>query len=195
MVRGAARSLGKLVRLEIIGDNTQVDRDILDRLEAPLLHLLRNAVDYGCEFPDVRRQAGKPAEAVIRLEARHSAGMLQVIVSDDGAGLDTDRVRNVITDRQLTTPAIADKMSDGELLQFLFLPGYPQRCGHRISGLAAGPDVIKNMAKAWGQRARYDSRDSDAFSNAITADSHQPDARCWGKSLVNRMRFRLRDCQ
>ena len=74
----SARSLGKQVRLEIVGEATQVDRDILDKLEAPLGHLLRNAVDHGIESPDERRAAGKPAEGVVRLEARHRAGMLQI---------------------------------------------------------------------------------------------------------------------
>lgn len=149
MVRDLARSLGKQVRLEIIGENTQVDRDILDRLEAPLAHLLRNAVDHGCEFPNERLRAGKEPEAVIRLEARHSAGMLQVIVSDDGTGLDTNRVRNVIADRKLTTPAIADKMNDGELLQFLFLPGFSLKdTVTEISGRGVGLDVVQNMAKS-----------------------------------------------
>lgn len=149
MVRDLARSLGKQVRLEIIGENTQVDRDILDRLEAPLAHLLRNAVDHGCEFPDERLRAGKDPEAVIRLEARHSAGMLQVIVSDDGTGLDTNRVRNVIADRKLTTPALADKMNDGELLQFLFLPGFSLKdTVTEISGRGVGLDVVQNMAKS-----------------------------------------------
>ena len=149
MVRDLARSLGKQVRLEIIGENTQVDRDILDRLEAPLAHLLRNAVDHGCEFPDERQRTGKEREAVVRLEARHSAGMLQVIVSDDGAGLDTSRVRNVISNKKLTTPAIADKMTDGELLQFLFLPGFTLKdTVTEISGRGVGLDIVQNMAKS-----------------------------------------------
>src|ERR1051326_7493785 len=94
MVRDLARSLGKDVRLELIGENTQVDRDILERLETPLAHWLRNAVDHGCESPEQRRAADKPEEAVIRLEARHSAGMLVVTVSDDGAGVDPERVQH-----------------------------------------------------------------------------------------------------
>jgi two-component system, chemotaxis family, sensor histidine kinase and response regulator WspE len=149
MVRDLARSLGKQVRLEIIGENTQVDRDILDRLEAPLAHLLRNAVDHGCEFPDERQRTGKPPEAVIRLEARHSAGMLQVVVSDDGAGLDTDRVRSVISDKKLTTSAIAERMNDGELLQFLFLPGFTLKdTVTEISGRGVGLDIVQNMARS-----------------------------------------------
>ena len=85
----AARSASRC-RLEIVGEATQVDRDILAKLDAPLGHLLRNAVDHGIESPEERRAAGKPAEGVVRLEARHSAGALQIIVSDDGRGVDLE---------------------------------------------------------------------------------------------------------
>ena len=149
MVRDTARSLGKLVRLEIHGETTQVDRDILDRLEAPLTHLLRNAVDHGCEHPEERVQQGKPREATIRLEARHSAGMLQVVVADDGSGLDTRRVRDVIVQRKLTTPAVAEKMTEAELLQFLFLPGFTLKdTVTELSGRGVGLDVVQNMVRA-----------------------------------------------
>ncbi len=149
MVRDLARALGKEVRLEILGESTQVDRDILGRLEAPLAHLLRNAVDHGCEFPDARRRAGKPTEATIRLEARHSAGMLQVIVADDGAGLDLDQLRRAIAERQLTTPAVAEKMNEGELLQFLFLPGFTLRDQvTEFSGRGVGLDIVQTMTRS-----------------------------------------------
>jgi two-component system sensor histidine kinase and response regulator WspE len=149
MVRDLARSLGKQVRLEIHGETTQVDRDILDRLEAPLLHLIRNAVDHGCEMPDERQRQGKPREAVIRLEARHTAGMLQVVVADDGTGLDTRRVRDVIVGRKLTTLNLAERMTESELLQFLFLPGFTLKdTVTEISGRGVGLDVVQNMAKS-----------------------------------------------
>src|SRR5437588_7150528 len=101
MVRDLARSLGKQINLQIIGQDTQVDRDILERLETPLAHLLRNSVDHGCETPEQRARAGKPAEAVIRLEARHSAGMLLLTLADDGPGVQPDRVRQVIVQQKL----------------------------------------------------------------------------------------------
>jgi two-component system sensor histidine kinase and response regulator WspE len=149
MVRDLARSLGKQVRLEIHGETTQVDRDILDRLEAPLAHLIRNAVDHGCEMPDDRARQSKPREATIRLEARHTAGMLQLIVADDGTGLDTRRVRDVIVARKLTTPAVAEKMTESELLQFLFLPGFTLReTVTEISGRGVGLDIVQNMVKS-----------------------------------------------
>ena len=159
MVRDLARALGKKAHLEIIGGSTQVDREILAQLEAPITHLLRNAVDHGCEFPEGRRHAGKPPEAVICLEARHSAGMLQVIVTDDGAGLDLERVRSVIAARKLTTPAVAEKMSDGELLQFLFLPGFTLKdTVTEISGRGVGLDVVQNMARSVRGTVRVTTR-------------------------------------
>ena len=94
MVRDLARSLGRQVKLEIVGGATQVDRDILAKLDAPLGHLLRNAVDHGIEAPEAREAAGKPPEGVVRVEARHSAGALQIIVSDDGRGVDLEKLRD-----------------------------------------------------------------------------------------------------
>jgi len=148
MVRELARALGKQARLEVVGENTQVDRDILERLETPLAHLLRNAVDHGCETPEERCRAGKPPEAVIRLEARHSAGMLQVSVADDGAGLDPQRLRRRLAEKKLTTPVLAEKMQENELLEFLFLPGFTlKETVTEISGRGVGLDVVQNMVK------------------------------------------------
>ena len=121
MVRDLARSLGKNVRLEISGESTPVDRDILERLETPLAHLLRNAVDHGCEDSKERQRAGKSAEAVIHLEARHRAGLLLVTVADDGAGLDPEWLRQVVVRKKLAMPSVAQKLSELELLEFLFL--------------------------------------------------------------------------
>jgi two-component system sensor histidine kinase and response regulator WspE len=149
MVRDLARALGKDVRLELIGEHTQVDRDILERLETPLAHLLRNAVDHGCESPEQRRAAGKPAEAVVRLEARHSAGMLVVTVSDDGAGVDPERVRQTVVKKKLVMASMAEKLSEAELLEFLFLPGFTLKDKvTEISGRGVGLDIVQNMVKS-----------------------------------------------
>jgi two-component system sensor histidine kinase and response regulator WspE len=151
MVRDLARLLGKEVRLEITGESTQVDRDILERIETPLGHLLRNAVDHGCEPPDERRHAGKPAECVIRLEARHSAGMLVVTVADDGAGVPLERLRQAVVRKHLTIPAVADKLSEPELLEFLFLPGFTlKETVTEISGRGVGLDAVQNMVTSAG---------------------------------------------
>ena len=149
MVRDLARSLGKEVRLEITGENTPVDRDILDRLETPLAHLLRNAVDHGCESGEERARCGKPPEASIRLDARHTAGTLLVTIADDGAGIQPERLRDAIVQKRLATPAVAQKLADSELLQFLFLPGFTLKDNiTEISGRGVGLDVVQNMVKS-----------------------------------------------
>ncbi len=91
MVRDVARELGKNIEFTILGEETLVDRDILDRIEAPLNHLIRNAIDHGIEFPQQRLEAGKSETALISLEARHNAGMLSIMVRDDGCGIDSEK--------------------------------------------------------------------------------------------------------
>ena len=148
MVRDVARSLGKEVRLDIIGEATQLDRDILGKLDAPLGHLLRNAVDHGLESPDERRAAGKPPEGVVRLEARHIAGALHVSISDDGRGVDVDTLRRTIVERNLINAQAAAALSEDELLQFLFLPGFSMKGAvTEISGRGVGLDVVQDMVK------------------------------------------------
>ena len=123
-------SSGKRVRLEIEGRDVLVDRDILERLEAPLNHLLRNALDHGVEAPEERAAAGKPPEGRVRLEARHRGGMLEVEVSDDGRGVDLAVLRRAVVERGLISADIAkDPDRAAELLEFLFLPGFSTQAG------------------------------------------------------------------
>jgi two-component system sensor histidine kinase and response regulator WspE len=149
LVRDLARELGKQARFEIAGETTGVDRDILDRLEAPLNHLIRNALDHGIETPDVRHAAGKTPTGTIRLEARHRAGMLQIVLSDDGHGVDVERVRTKVVERGLTTPAMAGQLTELELLDFLFLPGFSTKSQTtQVSGRGIGLDVVQSMVHA-----------------------------------------------
>ena len=148
MVRDVAQTLGRQVKLEIIGGSTQVDRDILARLEAPLGHLLRNAIDHGVEPPAVRVAAGKPPEGTIKLEARHSAGALQIIVSDDGHGVDLEKLRVAVVARNLTTRESVGVLSETELLEFLFLPGFTMKdTVTDLSGRGVGLDAVQDMVK------------------------------------------------
>ena len=148
LVRDVAHTLGKQVRLEIVGDATQVDRDVLAKLDAPLGHLLRNAIDHGIESPAERRAAGKLVEGVIRLEARHSAGALHVTITDDGAGVDLQKIRDAVIRRRLLNPEAAAKLSEAELLDFLFLPGFTMKTTVTdISGRGVGLDVVQDMVK------------------------------------------------
>lgn len=148
MVRDLGRTLGKQIRLEIEGEKTQVDRDVLEKLEAPLTHLLRNAVDHGIESPEQRLLAGKPGEGVIRLHVSHQAGLLVLELSDDGAGVDLERLRQIIVERQLSTAATAAQLSEEELLSFLFLPGFSLRdTVTELSGRGVGLDAVQHMVR------------------------------------------------
>lgn len=148
MVRDVANALEKSVRLDISGSTTQIDRDILEKLEAPIGHLLRNAVDHGIESPHQRLALGKSEQGVIKLEARHSAGMLLVNVSDDGAGIDLDKLRRTIVQRNLSNEETAQQLSEAELLEFLLLPSFSLRdTVTSISGRGVGLDVVADMLK------------------------------------------------
>ncbi|WP_296271594.1 hybrid sensor histidine kinase/response regulator [Pseudomonas sp. UBA6323] len=145
MLRDLGRSLGKQVRLEIEGETTQVDRDVLERLEAPLTHLLRNAVDHGIEPPALRARKGKPEEGVVQLRARHHAGMLVLEVGDDGAGVDLERVGQAVVKRRFATAEQVQQMTEEELLAFLFLPGFSMtQQVTEVSGRGVGLDVVQH---------------------------------------------------
>lgn len=148
MVRDLGRSLGKPVRLLVEGEKTQVDRDVLEKLEAPLTHLLRNAVDHGIELPERRLLAGKAEEGVIRLRASHQAGMLSLELIDDGAGIDLERLRSSIVGRALSPADTVARMSEAELLTFLFLPGFSLRDKvTEVSGRGVGLDAVQHMIR------------------------------------------------
>jgi two-component system sensor histidine kinase and response regulator WspE len=146
MVRDLARSLGRRVKLEIVGGATRVDRDILAKLDAPLGHLLRNAIDHGLESPEAREAAGKSPEGLVRVEARHSAGALHIIVSDDGSGVDLEKLREAVIARKLTTREASRALSEAELLEFLFLPGFTMKATVTdVSGRGVGLDAVQDM--------------------------------------------------
>ena len=159
MVRDLGRSLGKQVRLEIDGEKTQVDRDVLEKLEAPLTHLLRNAVDHGIELPAQRIASGKPAEGLIQLKASHQAGLLVVELIDDGAGVDLERLRMNIIDRKLSPAETAAQLSEEELLSFLFLPGFSMRdTVTEVSGRGVGLDAVQHMVRQLRGGVELDQR-------------------------------------
>ncbi len=155
LIRDVARTLDKQVRWEVRGEQTGVDRDILDKLEAPLSHLVRNALDHGIESPAEREAAGKPPVGTIRLEARHRAGMLHITLTDDGRGIDVEKLRTKAVARGLVARQVADQLSELELLEFLFLPGFTTKEQvTEISGRGVGLDVVQSMVKAVGGTVR-----------------------------------------
>ena len=150
-VRDVARTLGKEVRLIIAGEQVPVDREILRQLEAPLGHLVRNAIDHGIESPDERVAAGKTRQASLRVEARHHAGSLIVEVREDGRGIDRTNLRARIVSKKLSEASIVDTLGDAELFDFLFLPGFSTAAAVTdISGRGVGLDVVQSMAHSVG---------------------------------------------
>ena len=146
MVRDISHELGKKINFEIIGQDTMVDLDILDKIEAPLNHMLRNAIDHGIEPPDDRVVKGKSKNGTIQLEAKHSAGMLSIIVRDDGRGVDLEKLRNTIVEKKLCGHDIAADLSKNELLEFLFLPNFStKKSVSKISGRGVGMDVVHSV--------------------------------------------------
>ena len=159
MVRDLAKSCGKSVRLDIEGSSTHVDRDILQKLEAPLTHLLRNAVDHGIETPEERAAAGKPAEARVALEARHISGVLDIKVTDDGAGIDLERLRRRVVEKGYAPADMAESLSETELLDFLFLPGFTTKAKvTEVSGRGVGLDIVQAMAREVGGVVRIETK-------------------------------------
>ncbi len=158
MIRDMARELGKKARLEITGENTEVDRDILDKLDSPMTHLLRNAIDHGIELPSERVKAGKPETGIIRLDAFHQAGMLMIVVSDDGRGIDFNSLRQEIVNKGLEKKEVLERLSEPELLKFLFLPGFSSaKVVTEISGRGYGLNAVDKMVHEVGGMIRVTS--------------------------------------
>ncbi len=155
MVRDLAKQLGKQVQLVVTGQNTLVDRDILDRLETPLTHLLCNAIDHAIESPEQRQNLGKASHGSLYLEASHRAGVLFITVRDDGRGIDLAQLRDRIVAKQLTTAAMTAAMSETELLEFLYLPGFSTASQvTAVSGRGVGLDIVRNMVQSVGGSLR-----------------------------------------
>jgi len=164
MVRDLARELGKKVRFDIMGKATEVDRDILEKLDAPLNHLLRNAIDHGIELPADRLTAGKPETGNLRLEATHRSGMLMITISDDGRGINMEKLREKIVHKGLAGTDMVKKMTESELMDFLFLPGFSTAKNvTEISGRGVGLDVVRNMVHEVGGVVRAVSKPGEGL--------------------------------
>ena len=150
LVRDLARQVNKQVKLEITGTSTLIDRDMLDRLETPLTHLLTNAIDHGIESLDQRLQAGKKPYGTLHLNAHHRAGNLVISLRDDGCGIDLQQLRRSILDRQLAPPDLVDRLSESELLEFLYLPGFSTAPDvTQLSGRGVGLDAVHTLVQSF----------------------------------------------
>ncbi|MCA0387219.1 MAG: response regulator [Bacteroidetes bacterium] len=158
MVRDLAKDSGKKIRLEIVGEDTMIDRDILDKIEAPLSHLIANAADHGIESPEERIEAGKKETGKILLEAGHRAGFLTISVSDDGKGIDDESLRKKIVEKGYVTAEMAGSLSKSEILDFLFLPGFSTKAGvTKVSGRGVGLDIVMNLIHQVGGKTKIES--------------------------------------
>jgi two-component system sensor histidine kinase and response regulator WspE len=165
MVWETARRLKKKARLEIFGKNTLIDRDILENLEAPLGHLLRNAIVHGIESPEERIAAGKMPEGIIRLEASHKGGMLSLVVSDDGRGINLNKIKQKIIDEKLIKPEMAEKLSETELLDFMYLPGFStSEVLNDLSGRGMGLNIVQNLIQEVSGNITIDNQVGQGFS-------------------------------
>jgi len=149
MVRDLSKELNKRVNLQMYGENTEVDRTVIDEIGDPLIHIIRNSLDHGLEYPQDRIKLGKPADGNIVLKAYPDGNNVVIEVSDDGSGIDYEKVKRKAIERGLITEQEAEKVSDEELASILFEPGFSTSDKiTEISGRGVGLDVVKNKIES-----------------------------------------------
>ena len=152
IARDLARQLGKDVELALVGEETEVDKTMIEDLADPLVHLVRNAVDHGVESPEERLAAGKPAKSIVRLEARQEGDHIVLIIADDGRGMSPERIRAKAIEKGLIREEEANTLDDRQSLNLIFLPGFSTMAqASSVSGRGVGMDVVKtNIQKLNG---------------------------------------------
>ena len=152
IARDLARQLGKDVELALIGEETEVDKTMIEDLADPLVHLVRNAVDHGVESPEDRLAAGKPAKSIVRLEARQEGDHIVLIIADDGRGMSPERIRAKAIEKGIIREEDANTLDDRQSLNLIFLPGFStMNQASAVSGRGVGMDVVKtNIQKLNG---------------------------------------------
>ncbi|HHJ64881.1 MAG TPA: chemotaxis protein CheA, partial [Aquifex aeolicus] len=150
VVRDLARMLGKEVELVLEGEDAEMDKTVLEKLEEPLIHLIRNAVDHGIEPPEERTRMGKPPKGTVKLSAYYHGDRIFIEVADDGRGIDVEKVKKKALERGLITPDRAEKMTDKDILFLIFHPGFSTAEGvSQVSGRGVGMDVVMNTVSAF----------------------------------------------
>ncbi|MGY1834780.1 chemotaxis protein CheW [Blastococcus sp. SYSU DS0510] len=158
VVRDLGLQLKKSIRLEMEGRDTELDKTLLEAVKDPLTHLVRNSVDHGIEAPEDRKKAGKPAEGVLTLRARHESGQVVVEVADDGAGIDPVKLGAKAVQRGLLTQDALSRMSPADILQLIFLPGFSTAAAvTNVSGRGVGMDVVKTNIESIGGTIEVES--------------------------------------
>ena len=159
IVRDLSQSLGRRVRLVVEGQDTELDKSLLEAIKDPLTHAVRNSLDHGIEPPEVRVAAGKDPEGTLKLRASHEGSHVIIEVSDDGAGIAVEKVRDKAIERGIIAPERASQLGEHELLQLVFLPGFSTAAAvTNVSGRGVGMDVVRTNVEKIGGKVEIDSR-------------------------------------
>jgi two-component system, chemotaxis family, sensor kinase CheA len=159
MVRDLTQILNRRVRLQMEGQETELDKSLLEAIKDPLTHAIRNALDHGIEPPEVRQAAGKDPEGVLRLRAAQEGSHVLIEISDDGVGISVEKVRDKAIERGLITPERAAQLSEREVLQLIFLPGFSTASAvTNVSGRGVGMDVVRTNVEKIGGKVEIESR-------------------------------------
>ncbi|MBK9979618.1 MAG: chemotaxis protein CheW [Gemmatimonadetes bacterium] len=160
LVRDLAKASGKQLALEMHGAETELDRQILQAIQDPLTHMVRNSADHGVELPDVRRSAGKPEQGTIRLNAYHEGGHVILEIADDGAGISVEKVRRKAVERGLVPADVAATLSEAQVFRFIFEPGFSTAEKiTNVSGRGVGMDVVRSNIEKIGGTVELSSRE------------------------------------
>jgi two-component system chemotaxis sensor kinase CheA len=159
IVRDLSQSLGRRVRLQVEGQDTELDKSLLEAIKDPLTHAVRNSLDHGIEPPDVRESAGKDPEGTLKLRAAQEGSHVIIEVYDDGAGICVEKIRKKAVERGLITAQRAARQSERELLQLIFVPGFSTAAAvTNVSGRGVGMDVVRTNVEKIGGKVEIDSR-------------------------------------
>jgi two-component system chemotaxis sensor kinase CheA len=151
MVRDLAKELNKEINLTIEGEETELDRTVIDEIGDPLMHLLRNSLDHGVEHPDDREAKGKPRTGEVALIARHEGNNVVIMVTDDGKGIDADAIRRKAVEKGMVSQEEADSLNDADAVRLIFLPGFSTaETITDVSGRGVGMDVVRSKIETLG---------------------------------------------
>lgn len=161
MVRDLSRDMKKQVDLIIEGEETELDKSVLEEISDPLMHLIRNSVDHGLEMPEERKAKGKPERGMVKLAAFQEGNNIVIEVIDDGRGMDIEAIKKKAIERNITTPEELSKLTDKEILSFIFLPGFSTaKKISDVSGRGVGMDVVRtNIEKLKGTIELFSEKD------------------------------------
>lgn len=167
IVRDLSRQLGKDIRLETYGENTEIDKTVIEQLSDPLMHMIRNSVDHGIDSPESRRARGKPAQGVITLSAEHTGGRIVIKISDDGMGINREKVLSKAREKGLVKPD--EHVSDADIDNIIFMAGFSTaEVVSDISGRGVGMDVVKRNIEGLGGTVNVASKTGEGTTFTVT---------------------------